>query len=86
MQIHNGCKIVVLIECYERFFQTKLFDGTSGNGKILFLCERNAPLVKQQLKKSSMKESMVKAEYQDIESESSLTQPTRFHYVIIMYT
>ena len=30
---------------YERFFQTKLFGGTSGNGRILFLYERNRPNV-----------------------------------------
>ena len=34
MQIHNGCKIVVLVGCYEHFFQTKLFGGTSSNGRI----------------------------------------------------
>ena len=30
---------------YERFFQAKLFGGTSGNGRILFLYERNRPNV-----------------------------------------
>ena len=45
MQIHNGCKIVVLVGCYERFFQTKLFGGVSGNGRMLSLYERNRSLL-----------------------------------------
>ena len=43
MQIHNDCKIAVLVGCCERFFQTKLSGGTSGNGRILSLYERNIP-------------------------------------------
>ena len=44
MQILNGCKIVVLVGCCERFFQTKPFGG---NDRILSLYERNTPLFLQ---------------------------------------
>ena len=40
---------MVLVGCYERFFQTKLF--ASGNGRILSLYERNRPITKNYTKK-----------------------------------
>ena len=60
MQIHNGCKKVVLVGSYERFFQIKLFGGTSGTGRILSLYERNRPIIRiPYKKKKKMREKKI---------------------------